>query len=215
MAEVDLNQVKQDVMVQAQTARDSVEAQASEALTVPPKSVNLQPSMGVDTSATNQKAVEDWKQSQLQAIDNWESTSIDQLNQPQAQGTPQVTYEGLTTEEQQVLKDYGIEQVQQNRQLAAEQQYGQALQKAQASADVVQVAGNQYISKSDWNSLSPEDQALLNQVGIDQFNQKYSQTQQAAAESQAFEQQIAQDRPIALANAEAIRKQQEIGRAHV
>lgn len=195
--EVQTQQVKGDILRQAQQARSQVQAEASRALRREPGVFEVGHTVAVEgVPQAYQKKVKEWQEKQLAGISAAEGSALSQLEiarqaaeRSMQLGTP--TYEGITPEEKELLKQgYDVEEINRRRRLAAQTEYEGALAKGEkefAEKNVL-VAGNQYIPKEDYDKLSPEDRKLIQQVGVDQFNAvKDKEYQQDLAEQVRFE----------------------------
>jgi hypothetical protein len=176
--EVQREEIQRDILSQAGTARAAVRAEASKALTRTPKSVGVGAEVGVNTRDRLVRNVNAWQESELSKVAAAETAALADLDvqftKAVRESTPVLDISGLEPEEAALLKSgYGVDELNRRRTLAAGYKYEKELGEARAEStkDLVQVAGDQYISKIDYEALSAEDKKLINKIGVSSFNQ--------------------------------------------
>jgi len=176
--EVQREEIQKDILAQGSAARAAVRSEAQKVLTRAPKSVGVGATIGVNSRDRLVKNVNTWQESELAKVSEAETAALGDLSRQFAQAvkesTPVLDTTGLSTEEIGLLDaGYDVDELNRRRTLAVGLQYEQALGKAKDESlqGMVQVAGDQYISETDYNALGAGDKELINKIGVTSFNQ--------------------------------------------
>ena len=174
--EVQEQQARTSVSKAARLARLAVQEAAEKALEGSSKIVGITSSRGGVVGKSPQATIDIWKTEQLSDIRRAETDAYQDIGDAYGDITSlKYTYEGLTPEEQRLIEEYGPEEVEARRRLAAQAGYERDVQ--EWSADKVEISPDVWVDQSEWNKLTSSQQREMRETG--------SYTTAEAAASQA------------------------------
>lgn len=159
--------IERDISRQHRLARIQVREAAKEALKGEPRRLTAPfPGSIVMAGGPSKAEVASWADIELGRISGREREARRELEKSyqEAKAAPvEYTYGGLTSEEERIVKEYGIEEVERRRKIAAEVEHGRAL--AKRKAENVEVRPGIWYDRAEWGALTPEQQTEVLETG--------------------------------------------------
>lgn len=141
------------------------------------------------SGGTRASEIERWKQEELAGVGKWEAESLRDVSAQRraaaAAATSEATYAGLTAEEQDIVRDYGIDEVNRRRRLTAEEEAVAGLKDTS-----VRLPDGTWVDRAAYEAMPQVEQAKLREMGLDVYNASLEKAKAAAVDAAArFEQE--------------------------
>ena len=169
-------------------ARAQVSAAAARALQRPPMHLVIpeEPEAGVEVlgpTAEQKAEVRKWEAEQLAGIEEWGREARAKVAAYEVPVREEVRYEGLTPEEERIVKEYGPEEVIRRRTISAEREAVEEFKKGN-----IQLPSGEWIAKKDFAESPLEVQTKIRELGVTGYNRWVEQENlKIEAEQRKFE----------------------------